>query len=540
MAEASGGDGGWVFRDRDPPPSYGGENPQSTFRPFLRDLELWQASTDIPAEKQGVKLVQGLKGPAKAAVDALPVSSIKGPDGYKAVLKALKDAFEPYVETALPRAMEQVFFGAPRHHKESLADYLIRAGNAQALLKDEGVDLPSKAAGYLLFRQANLDSELESRLTTWLAGDFSRDNVVANLRRLERVHQEGSKKTFIADLGDQDGEEAGPLEEHEAFLYDGPEEDSGEDFVYLNEGELADVMDEDEVMEALATYQQVRQHLKDTRLGRKFRRPPPLDSKGTGKFGKGFGGKASGYQAGKGKKGGAQSAESRRVHIEQLKLRTRCRNCGQVGHWSKECRNAPQSTSSHAGASSTSRSSTSFYWAADSPKQGGSATFFTFGQARALCENKGVEQVSSECAFIGVATADHQALVDTCAQEGLIGEPALLRLCEALRAQGLRCLWLDKPAAARGIGGAAKTVGVVELPVGLAGVSGVLEATVVAEDVPLLLPVSLLRALGAVLDFPREVLSLTAVSADMPMQALPSGHPAVSVLEFGSTGWQLP
>ncbi|CAE7806642.1 GIP, partial [Symbiodinium necroappetens] len=526
MAEASGGEGGYVFRDRDPPPSYAGENPQSTFRPFLPDLELWQASTDIPVEKQGVKLVQGLKGPAKAAVDALPVSSIKGPDGYKEVLKALKDAFQPYVETALPRAMEQVFFGAPRHHKESLADYLVRASNAQALLKDEGVDLPSKAAGYLLFRQANLDSELEARLTTWLAGDFSRDNVVANLRRLERVHQEGSKTVLLADFGDADGEEAGHLGEQEAFLYDGPEDDSGEDFVYLNDGDLAEVMDEDEVMEALATYQQVRQHLKDTRLGRKFRRPPPLEGKGAHKFGKQSGGKFSGNPAGKGKGKGQFSPEARRVHIEQLKLRTRCRSCGQVGHWSKECRNAPHSASSQTGASSTSRSSTSFYWSADSPTRAGTATFFTFGEAREMRENECSQALLQDSGFVGVTTADHQALVDTCAQEGLIGKPALLRLCDALRAQGLRCLWLDKVAAARGIGGSAKTVGVVELPLGLAGVSGVLEATVVAEDVPLLLPVSLLRSLGAVLDFPGEKLTLTAVPVDMAMQALPSGHPA--------------
>ena len=36
--------------------------------------------------------------------------------------------------------------------------------------------------------------------------------------------------------------------------------------------------------------------------------------------------------------------------------------------------------------------------------------------------------------------------------------------------------------------------GVVELPIGIAGVNGVLEVTVVQEDVPLLLPVKLLRS----------------------------------------------
>ena len=74
--------------------------------------------------------------------------------------KALKEAFQPHVETALPRAMEQVFFGA-----RGLTRRRCQSGRA--------------------------------RLTTWLAGDFSKDNVVANLRRLERVHQAGSKKVLL-------------------------------------------------------------------------------------------------------------------------------------------------------------------------------------------------------------------------------------------------------------------------------------------------------------------------------------------------------
>ena len=45
---------------------------------------------------------------------------------------------------------------------------------------------------------------------------------------------------------------------------------------------------------------------------------------------------------------------------------------------------------------------------------------------------------------------------------------------------------------------------VIEIPLGLGGVNGILEATVVAEDVPLLIPVRLLRELRAVVDFSTE------------------------------------
>ena len=149
--------------------------------------------TDLPKAKRGVKLVQALSGPAKEAVQSLTVSDLIAEDGLKKVTKALKDAFAPYQETALPRAMESAIFGAARSHKESLPEYIVRFQQAQATLRSEGVDLPNKAAGYLLYRQANLDRDSEAKLTTWLQGDFSLDAVLLNLRKLDRVSAESLK-----------------------------------------------------------------------------------------------------------------------------------------------------------------------------------------------------------------------------------------------------------------------------------------------------------------------------------------------------------
>ena len=66
----------------------------------------------------------------------------------------------------------------------------------------------------------------------------------------------------------------------------------------------------------LAPYKEVRQNLKDQRLGRGY-------FPGVGK------GKNAAWKGkGKGKT---------KTHIEQLKLRTKCRRCQQVGHWEREC-----------------------------------------------------------------------------------------------------------------------------------------------------------------------------------------------------------
>ena len=143
-----------MYQDKDPPPGYSGENPQSTFKTYLKDLELWRAGTDVPAEKQGLKLAQVLSGAAKSAVEVLTVDEIKGAEGYANVVKKLKASFAPFVETALPRALESALYGQPRAHKETLTEYLIRFQKCQAQLQDEGVTLPPKASGYLLYRQA--------------------------------------------------------------------------------------------------------------------------------------------------------------------------------------------------------------------------------------------------------------------------------------------------------------------------------------------------------------------------------------------------
>ena len=72
------------------------------------------------------------------------------------------------------------------------------------------------------------------------------------------------------------------------------------------------------------------------------------------------------------------------------------------------------------------------------------------------------------------------------------------------------------------------------------GVPEFLEVTVVAEDVPLLIPISLLKALGAVINIPQSTIQFLHVQADTVMHSLGSGHLAISIMEFGPKGWQFP
>ena len=92
--------------------------------------------------------------------------------------------------------------------------------------------------------------------------------------------------------------------------------------------------------------------------------------------------------------------------------------------------------------------------------------------------------------FCGLTTCPTMAVVDTAAQDGLVGDRALVRLEEKLAACGLRVRWTGKQAKAHGVGGQAVAKGIIAIPLGIAGTSG-LKATAVEGDIPLLLPVKL-------------------------------------------------
>eukprot|EP00435_Cladocopium_sp_Y103_P018800 s2487_g4.t1 len=456
---STGGDGagGSQFRDKDPPPGFDGLNPELTFRQYEKGIRLWQFETDVPLKKQGAKMLRALSGTARLAVDDLEFDEIASEEGVKNILTRLREYYLPHLEISMPRAFEAAVYGQPRQAKESFAEYVHRMERSFALLTKEGVELPKGATGYILYRQASLTESQDQRVLTWCEGRYERDVMVRSLRRLDKVLKDkGTKANYVMDSEAALSKEAGNSFE-ESYG------DSGDEFIYVAEGDLDGIYEEKDMLEALASYREVRQALKEQKTNR-------------GYFpGKGIGG---GNVKGKGKT---------RVHKEQLKLRTRCWRCGQVeqssGHETQEfwLRNFVERRAKTPEISSC-ESDAAYKGASD--------------------RSQSSSQSSSETGFHGIATQSFEGVVDTAAEGGLIGTVALDRLQSELKQIGLCCRWTPKTSSAKGVGGQAKVVGVILIPIGLGGINGVLEATVVEGEIPLLLPIRLLKMLDAIINIP--------------------------------------
>ena len=128
-----------------------------------------------------------------------------------------------------------------------------------------------------------------------------------------------------------------------------------------------------------------------------------------------------------------------------------------------------------------------------------------------------------------------EVLWDTGAQEGLVGKQQLDKWCTLLAEHGLQVEWSqEKPESASGIGGVTQPIGVVYVPVGLAGYNGIIRCTVVEQDVPPLLPVVLMRTLQANLDLTDDgdKVIFRQFGAESSLRTLQSGHTDVRADQF--------
>jgi len=148
--------------------------------------------------------------------------------------------------------------------------------------------------------------------------------------------------------------------------------------------------------------------------------------------------------------------------------------------------------------------------------------------------------------FIGLAVKPGFSMVDTGAQDGVCGRIAMEQIKDLLRRHGLQVVHRPAPPNRQciGVGGGARVIAVVDVPVALAHYPGVVTMTVLddqpGQEVPPLLPINLLEGLGSIIDVKRRRMELTSIGRVVPLERIATGHLITDMMDFGPEGWKLP
>ena len=241
---------------------------------------------------------------------------------------------------------------------------------------------------------------------------------------------------------------------------------------------------------------------------------------------------------------GQQSDGRPRVSLAELKSKTRCHQCKQLGHWSKECplRRKPAPTPR-----ANSQPNTAMFFVSPGPERptGDEGDLIPMCGQYMVASSSGVRgsgnglhetEMYLSYTFASSVDLEGHALVDTAAQHGLIGAETLEQHDRLLRSKFGLCVQYSQETggSVRGVCGSEQETKLAYIPMGLCGMSGVLKVQVVPGHVPCLLPVYLLTALGSVIDLQGLKMYYTRSGAVQELHRRPTGHVSADIMEFGA------
>ena len=169
-------------------------------------------------------------------------------------------------------------------------------------------------------------------------------------------------------------------------------------------------------------------------------------------------------------------------------------------------------------------------------------TFLTMSEVK-----HAIHQVAGGCVRSGgdgwafLSLPDGEAVLDIGATRDLIGQTALADLTKVLHAAGLQPVKIDKPVnTPTGIGGSARALYAVLLPISPGGVPGVLEMTVLEGNVPPLLSVGFSDYLKASIDLAENKITFRSLDLEMSMNKISTGHRTISLVQWSGGEFPIP
>ena len=440
---------------------------------------------------------------------------------------------------ALHKHLTEYFFGTNIRAQETYRNLTVRLETAYARLKEHGVELPEEVRGWFLLRKLQLEANAEAMVLTHTKGALSYKEVTTAVTAIfpqgaAKVSGGKSREVFEAIAEEGEDESFDGEESNDVFQAVADQIQSQEEY------------DEEDAIEVFETYQDIRKKMQQRKMGRGYRQQGAGPSRWT----------LTGTVRGK---------------IEQLKAKSRCHLCQEVGHWKREC---PKKKGTASTGGKSSRSSDAMV-----TDQGGELVESGLGQELFIQEEdidnleiflaeqdgridvvladpreheageddvrgdlesrifeffkKEQDQSAAEDAYM--ADLATHGVPDTACRRTLIGESVLSRMSEVLGKAGLGVKVVDEENEFKfGNAGVMRTCKSAIIPVRLGKKQLAIKAAVLpgsGSGTPLLMSKELLRGLKATLDMENHVLVVRRCGVQMKLRETERGHYAIPLFE---------
>ncbi|CAE7394712.1 unnamed protein product [Symbiodinium sp. CCMP2592] len=496
-------------------------------RYWVQAIRRWDKMTDLPLGRRAEKVLRGLGWELQPDLEHIP-EHVLSSGGYLDAILAVIDMKAGVREDDEKReAFRSLFYQSQRRREETLAQYAMRKQQDFLKASTFGIAVPPGLQVMLMREGALLSDQNQQNLTALLQGQDEDPHVVAKWLsrmdvRADRLHG------FAEDEPLGDGGELNAYGEEE----DIPDEsDDLEDAAVLAELDGLD-LSEDQVNEVFAVIEQHKK--KRTWKENKLYKAELRKDRGT---------ISKGGDRGYHHRGGAGSSGSgnRRGQLsrDELKKISKCRLCHKKGHWAEDC-HLNRDKGKDKGAPS------GFCYAPGPTGGSGAGSGFSFLSLeeihRAVTvakERLGNQGADGSWTFLSLKAGE--AILDIGATQDLIGNTAMQQLTRELSQQGLRPVTVDVPVPSpSGIGGAAKVLKVMLVPISPAGAPGILQMTVLEENIPPLLSVGFLEFLKTCIDLEEDSVSFRRLGVKMSLTRQPSGHRTIPLTQWGGGRFPVP
>ena len=458
----------------------------------------------LTAKQQGPFLYTLLDGKALEALEHLELEKLQVENGAQVVLEILRERFpEKEAHDQMGEALGEVF-GLAAREGESVQQWTARVVEVFTKCRRKAeVAFPSQAQGWIALNCAGLSEEQKAIIKAKAQGKLDIESVSSAMRSCFPLYKAGTKaRRPVATLAAEtespgEPDEFQDFQDVEAFLADNEidlKEESGEP---IPEAEAAEAL--------AASWKERRSEISRLKKDRRF------DAAQT-------------------------SRKHFRVEIEELKRRTRCRRCGKIGHWAKECRSGGGTRSSPSTSTTTSA-------------EAQLVEHHEVSLAQILEESDDLEV--NHIAFVGNVEPMGEPMPEALLVEGLVSSPGfgvvdsgcgrtlIGRATLEAVTRKLQKLTRRRPEVYKSVnafrfgnGATESSTTAVRIPVGLNGIPGLIDAAVIEGRAPLLLGRPTLERLKVALDFSSKTMSFLDEKHMVPMRVNSAGQLLIDLLSF--------